>query len=453
MLNFWYRSLVIVLSIKNGEEHMKRLLTACGIALAGLSLTACGGGGDSKVATGEDAAKNVDVVSWWQAGSEAKGLEALQEVFKKQHPETEFANKAISGGAGSQAKQKLQSDLAAKNPPDSYQAHAGAEIADDIDAGYLEDVSKLYDEFKLRDAFPKTLIDRLTVDGKIYSVPSNIHRANVVWANVEVLKAAGLDPEKPAADLDSWIEDMKKVKAAGKTPITIGMAWTQTQLLETILIADLGAEGYNGLFDGTTKWDGPEVKKALDHFKQITDLADNKGLLQEDWEPAMKPIIDGTAAYNVMGDWAPAAFDAAKKEWGKDYVTFAVPGTADVFDFLADSFTLPVGAKHPAGTKNWLHTISSKEGQVAFNTIKGSIPARSDLSDEDIKKFSPYQQSAMKDFKDKTIVSSIAHGAAVPAKVSNAINDACSKFLQSGSSVEDFQKDLVKATESLAKKK
>lgn len=434
---------------------MRRILAACAASLACFSLVACSSNsadkpsGDASSSAATDASQ-VDVVTWWQAGSEKEGLDALVKVFEKQHPDTKFENKAISGGGGSQAKQKLQSDLSSGNPPDTYQAHAGAEISDDIKAGYLEDVSGLYDEFKLRDAFPKSLIDRLTVDGKIYSIPSNVHRANVVWANTEVLKAAKIDPSTPPTSIETWIADMKKVKEAGKTPITIGMAWTQTQLLETVLIADLGAEGYTGLFDGKTDWASADVTKALTHFKEIVDLADTS-LLNEDWEPAMNPVIQGQAAYNVMGDWAPPAFDAAGKKWGKDYVTFAVPGTEKVFDFLADSFTLPKGAKHPGGTKNWLNTISSKEGQIAFNKVKGSIPARSDLTDKEKDEFSPYQKSAMEDFGKLTIVSSIAHGAALPIKVSNAINDACSKFIQSKGSVEDFQADLVKAAKDIGK--
>ncbi|MDN6658016.1 MAG: carbohydrate ABC transporter substrate-binding protein, partial [Acidipropionibacterium jensenii] len=46
--------------------------------------------------------------------------------------------------------------------------------------------------------------------------------------------------------------------------------------------------------------------------------------------------------------------------------------------------------------------------------------------------FSPYQQSAMKDFKspDTKIVSSIAHGAAVSLAWSSEINTAMSKYYQ-----------------------
>ena len=437
---------------------MRRVIAGlAGIAALSLMLTACGGGtttsdspsdggSSSASAPWEGDASQVDVVTWWEAGSEKLGLEALAKVFDEQNPDTQFVNAAIAGGSGSQAKQKLAADLAAGSAPDTFQAHAGAELTDYIEAGQILDISGLYDELGLRDAFPKTLIDRLTVHGAIYSEPSNIHRANVVSANPTELKEAGLDPATPPADLDAWIADMEKIKAAGKTPITVGMAWTQVQLLETILIADLGADGYNGLFDGTTKWDSEGVTKAIEHFQKIMSFTD-KSLYSEDWEPALNPVIEGKAAYNVMGDWAVAAYDAQNKTAGTDYIYFPVPGTDGIFDFLADSFTLPKGVAHPGGTKAWLKTISSKEGQIAFNTVKGSIPARSDLTDEEKAKFSDYQKSAMQSFGKDTIVSSIAHGAALPVKKSNAITDATTKFIETGQSVADFQAALVKAVE------
>ncbi|WP_172119637.1 ABC transporter substrate-binding protein [Actinomyces faecalis] len=429
------------------------VLTGAGaIALAG-TLAACGTSGSKESSSSGDSAEDatsgdaskVDVVTWWSAGSEKEGLEALVKVFETQFPDTMFENKAVSGGAGSQAKQKLAADLAASNPPDTYQAHAGAEIQADIEAGYLVDISSLYDELGLKDAFPETLVERLKDSkGKIYSIPSNVHRANVVWANVKVLQAAGLDPSTPAKDIDGWLADMEKVKNAGFTPITMGMAWTQLQLLETVLIADLGAEAYTGLFDGKTDWAGSEVTAALGHYEKIVALTDSS-LYTEDWEPAMQPIFEGKAAFNVMGDWAVAGFDAAGLKLGTDYVAFPVPGTDGIFDFLADGFVLPDGAPHPGGARNWLQCISSKEGQIAFNTVKGSIPSRSDLTDEEKAGFSDYQQSAMESFGKDTIVSSIAHGAALPAAASNAMSDALTKFSQGASDLAGLQKELAKA--------
>ncbi|MDO5729321.1 MAG: ABC transporter substrate-binding protein [Actinomycetaceae bacterium] len=441
---------------------MRRMVALAGVAALSLTLAACGGGdsgGGEPADTGEGTttekpwegdASQVSVTTWWEAGSEKLGLEALVEVFNEQNPDTEFINAALAGGGGSQAKQKLAADLAANNPPDTFQAHAGAELTDYIDAAQITDIAGLYDELKLRDAFPASLIDRLTVDGAIYSIPSNVHRANVVWANPTVLEEAGIDPAAVPADMDAWLADMEKIKAAGKTPLTLGMAWTQSQLLETVLIADLGADGYNGLFDGSTAWDSDGVKKALGHFEKLLTFTD-PSLYSEDWEPAMQLVVDGKAAYNVMGDWAIASFDSQNKVAGQDYIYFPVPGTDGIFDFLADSFTLPVGAPHPGGTKAWLQTVSSKEGQIAFNKVKGSIPARSDLTDAEKGEFSDYQQNAMESFGSDTIVSSIAHGAALPVKMSNAINDAVAKFVEGGSSLDEFQQELVKATDGIGK--
>ena len=126
-----------------------------------------------------------------------------------------------------------------------------------------------------------------------------------------------------------------------------------------------------------------------------------------------------------MGDWAEAAFEQAGLTYGKQYTTFPTPGTAGVFDFLADSFTLPVGAPHEQAAKDWLATISSAEGQKAFNLAKGSIPARTDTVASD---YPAYQQTAIASFADDTVVSSLAHGAAASSGWSAAISKAVTKF-------------------------
>jgi len=384
---------------------------------------------------------DVEVFTWWAEGSEKVSLDALVGEFAVQHPNDTFVNGAVAGGAGSAAKDLLQTRLTAGHPPDTFQAHAGKELTGYIDAGQLQDISALYDEFGIRKKFPSDLLRLLQVHGKIYSIPSNIHRSNMVWANPAVLREAGVDPKLTYASIGDWFPALDAVKATGKTALSVATTWTQVNLLETVLMSDLGATRYAGLWDGTTDWKSDLVTAALSDFQKLMSYTnpDRDGL---DWPDALQRVINGQAGFNVMGDWAVAAFEGQHKVAGTDYSYFPVPGSAGMFGFLADSFTLPVGAPNPAGAKDWLQTVSSLKGQTAFNQAKGSIPARTDA---DPASFSTYQQSAIKAFDQETIVPSLAHGAAASIAELTAITAATKTFTTGASDLTTYQSALAEA--------
>ena len=412
-------------------KKIAALATASMLVLAGCSSTTTdedasqGSTTSSSTPKAGGAGGEVGVFTWWADGSEARGLQALEKMFAKKYPHDRFKNLAVAGGSGSNAKAKLASDLKNGNPPGSFQGHAGAELTDYIDNEQIEPVDGIIKELGGESVFPKTLVDRLTVDGHIYSVPVDIHRANVVWANSALLKKAGVT--KTPTDVKGWIADMEKVKASGvATPLSIGGTWTQTELFESILAADMGADGYNKLFTPDGTWDSPEAKAAIEDYKKALTFT-NTASDGDDWPAATDMMASGKAVYNVMGDWAVAEFDMKGKKYNVDYTAFAVPGKEVVYDFLADSFTLPTGTKNPEVTKDWLRFVGSTDAQLTFNKIKGSIPARTDVKPDG---FSTYQQAAMKDFKEVPIVSSIAHGAFFNDTATTEIYTAMSKFYQ-----------------------
>ncbi|MGH3646159.1 MAG: ABC transporter substrate-binding protein [Micromonosporaceae bacterium] len=419
---------------------MRRISLIAGAVVTGLVLAACGGG------DGGADTKDVEVFTWWTEGGEKAGLDGLVKTFNKQYPDYKFVNAAVAGGAGSNAKNVLASRLQGGDPPASFQAHAGGELSDYIKSGQLQDLSGLYQEEGWDKVFPPGVVEALTFDGKIYSVPANIHRGNVVWANPEVLKKAGID--KPATSISAWIQDLEKLKKAGvKEPLSVATDWTQVHLFETVLIADLGAEAYSGLWDGKTDWASAEVTKALEEYKTLLSYTntDRSGL---DWPDALGYVNDGRSAYNVMGDWAVGSLQEKGLEEGKDWIWHPVPGTDGIFDFLADSFTLPVSAPNEEGAKAWLKTVGSAEGQKEFNLKKGSIPVRTDASPGD---YGPYQQAAIDAFAKDTVVPSLAHGAAASISWLTDITSAVGEF-GTGGDVAKFQKALVDAAAKNQKK-
>src|SRR5215468_2406980 len=114
-----------------------RLKTRVAVAVVAagtlLASAACSSSNDN----GGSTTKNVEVFTWWADGGEKAGLDGLVSQFNKDCSQYEFDNAAVAGGAGSNAKQVLANNLRAGDPPSTFQAHAGKEIKDYIDAGQV----------------------------------------------------------------------------------------------------------------------------------------------------------------------------------------------------------------------------------------------------------------------------------------------------------------------------
>jgi glucose/mannose transport system substrate-binding protein len=137
-------------------------------------------------------------------------------------------------------------------------------------------------------------------------------------------------------------------------------------------------------------------------------------------------VADGDAAMTIMGDWAQGYFTSIGLEADVDYGWVPSPGTAGTFIMLSDSFGLPQGAPDRDNAIAWLTVCGSKEGQDAFNPLKGSIPAR---TDGDRSLYDVYLQSAMDDFASNDISPSLAHGAAASEGWVTAVNDTMTLFV------------------------
>ncbi|GAA0382888.1 sugar ABC transporter substrate-binding protein [Acrocarpospora corrugata] len=416
----------------------RRWLLAVAVSLTGLlTLTACASGEGAE--TGETADAKVEVYSWWSGLGEADGLNAMRAIFERDNPGQKFVDAAVAGGSGDQARALLASKLQANQPPDTFQGHAGAELQGYIKAGKLEPLNFLYDELKLAEVFPEQLIEQITVQGKIYSVPVNIHRSNMLWFNPAVLREAGVSGAP--ATIPAFVADLKKVKAAGKIPLSIGPQWTVVHLLESVLLGSLGPEAYNRLWSAQADWTSPAVTRALTDFQTILSYA---GEPVADWQPAAKQVADGQAAFNIMGDWAYGYFHnppggGLGKVSKTDFGWAPAPGTDGTFMWLSDSFTLPKGAPNRDGAVAWLKVAASKEGQDAFNPLKGSIPARKDA---DKALYQDYLEWDLAEWANSKLAGSIQHGVVANDDWRVAINEAVGLFQQ--------EPDVAKLQEALA---
>jgi glucose/mannose transport system substrate-binding protein len=366
---------------------------------------------------------DLEIFSWWTTGGEDAGKQALFDLYPSACPgDVNIVDATVAGGAGFNARQVLTTRMLGGDPPGSFQVHMGHELTDTwVTTGYMEPLDDIFESEGFNDIFPQGVLDIVSHEGSPYSVPVNIHRANVLWYNKAVFEANNLEPP---TTFDEFVAAADALQAAGITPLALGDngIWASVQVMETVLLGSLGADGYNGLWTGETDWNSAEVTQALETFKtMLSYVNDDHSALT--WDQANDLVIQGDAAMTIMGDWVDADNKAKNFE---DSGWAPAPGTAGLYDALSDTFGLPKDAPNPDAVRCWLKLVGSKEGQEAFNPLKGSICARTDC---DATLFDPYLQSAMDDWKTDTIVPSLAHGAAASQGWVEEINDAATAFV------------------------
>jgi glucose/mannose transport system substrate-binding protein len=380
----------------------------------------------------EELEGQLEIFSWW-AGDEGPALEALIELYEELYPNVDVVNATVTGGSGVNARAFLKTRMLGGNAPDSFQVHAGEELTGTwVVADRMEDLSPLYEEQGWFDAFPEDLIDELTVEGGIFSVPVNIHRSNVMWYIPENLDEWGIEAPSTWAE---FLEVCPAIQENDVVPLAVAAAWTVNHLWESVALSVLGPDGWNGLWDGSLDPAGPEMVEVWDTFGQVLDCTnvdqDAAGL---SWQQATDMVINGDAAFNVMGDWAAGYLTTTLElEPGVDYGYVPSPGTEGVFMWLSDSFGLPSDASNPENTLAWLELLGSLEGQNTFNPLKGSIPARVDAVNEAPDAYNTYLQDASVDWSENTLVGSLAHGTVANERFMGDFNQAVEIFLASRS--------------------
>jgi len=313
-------------------------------------------------------------------------------------------------------------------------------------AGEVEPLNALYDAQGWLAVMPETLIPLISANGNIYSVPVNIHRANVMWYNPALLAEVGVTVP---TTWDEFFTACEPIEAAGKICLAMGEQWTAMHLMEVVLLGELGVDAYNGLWTGTTDWGSAEVTAALETYDAVLNHV-NSDASTLTWQDASQLVANGDAAFNIMGDWVDGYFSGTAAGGnlglvpGEGYGWAPPPGTDGVFQFLSDSFVLPVGAPHPEAAEAWLIVAGSREGQEAFNPVKGSICARTDC---DPTLFNAYLQTALADWASDTIAGSLTHGVTANDTWKNEINTALGLFL-ADRDLAVFQAALVTAFEA-----
>ena len=203
-------------------------------------------------------------------------------------------------------------------------------------------------------------------------------------------------------------------------------------MFDSVVEATGGADFYkkamNELDDASLTSD--TMKKSFDNLRKLTSYVD-PNYAGRDWNLATAMVIKGDALVQVMGDWAKGEFKSAGKVAGTDYLCPRFPGTAGTVIYNSDMFgMMDVPKDRKAAQEQLAQATLSKTFQVSFNVVKGSAPARTDVSDAD---FDACGKKGIADLKAANdggkLFGSLAQGYGAAPAVANAYKDVVTKFV------------------------
>ena len=397
----------------------------------------------ASTATSMAQANDVEVLHWWTSGGEASALNVLKQDLESQG--IGWQDMPVAGGGGESAMTVLRARVTAGNPPTAVQM-LGFDILDWAALDALANLNDLAAQEGWDDVVPEALQQFAKYDGKWVSAPVNVHSTNWVWANKSVLDANGI------AAPTTWEEfeaALTKLAAAGVTPIAHGgQAWQDATVFDAVAMSTGGPDFYKAAFIDLDQ-DTLASDTMVEAFRRMgvirSHVDDN--FSGRDWNLATAMVINGEAGFQMMGDWAKGEFLNAGKVPGEDFLCFRFPGTADQVTFNADQFAMFDALGDVSGEQTALaKAILSPSFQSAFNVVKGSVPARTDVSDE---AFDACGKQGMKDLAaaaaSGNLYGSMAHGHAAPAAVKNAIYDVVTAHFNGEYDAETAAQELADA--------
>lgn len=386
----------------------------------------------------------VEVLHWWTSGGEARAVGELKQSFEDQGGT--WIDSPIAGGGGDAAMTALRARVVAGNPPTAVQLK-GPGIQEWAVEGAVADVQDVAAAEGWDDVLPPALAEIMKYEGNYVAAPVNIHRVDWIWANPELL--AQVDADVPTS-WDEFNTTAEKLMEAGITPLAHGgQPWQDATVFEVVALGLGGADFYRAAL---VELDMDALKSdtmvaVFDQMRKMRGYVD-PGFSGRDWNLATSMVMNGEAAFQIMGDWAKGEFLAADKVPGEDFLCAPAPGNAFILN--SDSFVMfnVRGDDRIEGQKVLASLIMSPEFQETFNLAKGSIPARIDVS------LDAFDMCAQRSHDDltaaiaaDTLVPSMAHEMAISRSVRGEILDVVTEHFNSDMTSQDAVDRLVSAIE------
>ncbi|SDW68167.1 ABC transporter substrate-binding protein [Roseicitreum antarcticum] len=383
-----------------------------------------------------------EVLHWWTSGGEARAVSVLQEEFSSRGGT--WTDMPVAGGGGDAAMTALRARVLSGNAPTAVQLK-GPAIQEWYEEGVLADISAVAEAEGWADILPTSIAGHMQCDGTWCAAPVNVHRVDWVWANKAILDEHGITMPTTWDEFNAAAETLQ---AAGVTPLAHGgQSWQDATIFETVVLGLGGPEFFRAaLIDlDMDALQSDTMKAVFDQMRTMRGFVDSN-FSGRDWNLATAMVMNGEAAFQIMGDWAKGEFLAAGKVPGEDFLCASTPGEGYLYN--VDSFAMFTvsGEDNIAGQNLLAELIVGENFQEVFNLNKGSIPVRNDVALDAFDSCAVLSSEDMVATSDAgSLLPSYAHGMALRGAQAGAITDVVTAHFNSDMSSDDAVQMLADA--------
>ncbi|MBO3748024.1 extracellular solute-binding protein [Streptosporangiaceae bacterium NEAU-GS5] len=296
-------------------------------------------------------------------------------AYTAQHPNVTIKNISIEND---QYKPKIATLTQSGKAPDLFATWGGGVLKQQIDAGLVKDLSG--DLSGIIPNFTTASLAAYQFDGKTYGVPTDIGMVGF-WYNKKLFEKAGIS-QSPTTWTE-FLDDVKKLKAAGITPIALaGKAKWPGHYYWAYLAMRIAGLGALQQASTTHDFTGPDFVAAGQQLKALVDLDPfQKGFLNADYstpDGQAATMGKGKAAMELMGQWAPSVEKDSGGGIGGDLGFFTFPmvdgGKGSPTDAFGGGGGLSVGAQAPPEVIDFVKFALSEAEHSKAVKVGGVLP-------------------------------------------------------------------------------
>lgn len=434
------------------NSKMRWAAVAATSALALGAVAGCSGGSGEG---GEDG--DVTIVWWHNAtGEPLSGFwEDVADEFEADHPGVTVE---VTGYQNEELQRTLiPNQLRSGSGLDLYQQWGAGELAAQVQAGYVMDVSDaLAEETEALGGVAAPW----QYEGQTYGLPYNFGIEGF-WYNKDLFAEAGI--EAPPTTLDELYEAIDALKAAGITPIAVGAGdgWPAAHYWYNFALKSCSPDALQTAQAELT-WDDPCFVQAGELLAEFIDSEPfQEGFLatsaQQGAGSSAGMLATGEAAMELMGHWNPGVMGGILQEESGDE-NAAPPEFLGWFNFPAiegaagdptaalgggDGFSCTAWA--PPECAELLGYISSEDVQTRFGQSGSGVPvtpgSEAGIEDENL-------QLVLAGLRDASYVQLWLDTAYGPT-VGGAMNDAIVQMFGGQGSPQDIVDAMTGAAATL----